>query len=157
MKRVAFAVMILSLTSVFAEAAQTISSKSSRNSTLAKKSSTSKTKGFTVTLTTYWAIGSGSDYWTRRFTSSTGQRLIPNETVAADPNILPYGSVIEIEGVGRRIVKDTGTHVIQKVASRKRGVDYPVIDLFFNSRQEALAFARNHAPFAQVTIVKGEA
>lgn len=102
-------------------------------------------------------MGRGSDYWTRRFTSSTGTRLVAGVSVAADPRIIPYGSIIEIEGVGRRIVKDTGTHVIQRLASRKRGVDYPVIDLFFSSRQEALLFARNHPPFAQVWIVSKEA
>jgi len=135
--------------------AGTMSSKGGgRTTATTKVASTQKApKGFTVTLTTYWAVGSGSDYWTRRFRSSTGQPLIDGVTVAADPLVLPYGSIIEIEGVGRRVVKDTGTHVINRVASHKRGVDYPVIDIFFANRREAIMFAQNHAPFAVVTLV----
>jgi 3D (Asp-Asp-Asp) domain-containing protein len=106
-----------------------------------------------VTLTTYWAKGAGTDKWTRRMMSSTGQRLQPGVSVAADPRIFPYGSVIEIEGVGRRVVKDTGRHVVARLASRKRGVNYPVIDLFFLRREDALRFARSHPGFAQVRII----
>src|SRR5690606_4918834 len=56
-----------------------------------------KGKTFTVTLTTYWAVGKGSDYWTRKRISSTGQRLVPGVSVAADPRVIPYGSIIEIK------------------------------------------------------------
>jgi len=155
MKRLGILAIIfvgLSLTPL--EAATKMSSKSSRNPIVTKLSGAKVSQpGFTVTLTTYWAIGRGSDYWTRRFTSSTGQKLVDRVTVAADPKILPYGSVIDIQGVGRRVVSDTGTHVIRRVASRKRGVNYPVVDLFFANRRDALEFARNHAPFAEVRII----
>lgn len=111
-------------------------------------------KAFTVTLTTYWAQGKGSDYWTRKFTSATGQRLVAGVSVAADPRVIPYGSLIEIKGIGRRVVKDTGSHVIRRVASYKRGVNYPVIDLFFDRREEALRFARSSSPFAEVKVIR---
>lgn len=159
MKRVALSVVaIFCLSSVLVEASSSFGTKGGGGSKTRKLASSKSFKNaFIVTLTTYWAVGRGSDYWTRRFTSATGQRLVPGLSVAADPKVIPYGSIIEIEGVGRRVVKDTGTHVIQRVASRKRGVDYPVIDLFFKSRQEALAFARKHPPFAEVKIIKTKA
>ncbi|GAB4240379.1 MAG: hypothetical protein OHK005_02520 [Candidatus Methylacidiphilales bacterium] len=107
-----------------------------------------------VTLTTYWARGRGTDRWTRRFQSATGLPLQPGVSVAADPSVFPYGTVLEIPGLGQRIVKDTGTHVVQRVASRKRGVNYPVIDIFFETRTEALHFARNNPPFAEVRVIR---
>ncbi len=113
-----------------------------------------KGKAFTVTLTTYWAKGAGSDYWTRKHVSSTGQKLVSGVSVAADPRVIPYGSLIEIKGVGRRVVKDTGSHVVQRVASRKRGVPYPVVDLFFDNREDALHFARNNSAFAEVKVLR---
>ncbi|NJK91965.1 MAG: hypothetical protein HC904_09150 [Blastochloris sp.] len=123
-----------------------------RGTSNAKSKLTGKT--FTVTLTTYWARGRGSDYWTRKYTSATGQKLVAGVSVAADPKVIPYGSIIEIEGLGRRVVKDTGSHVIKRVASHRRGVSYPVIDLFFESREEALAFARKNPSFAQVKVIQ---
>jgi 3D (Asp-Asp-Asp) domain-containing protein len=50
-------------------------------------------------------------------------------TVAADWSILPAGTLIEIDGLGERIVQDRGG-----VITGNR------IDLFFNSHQDALAF-----------------
>ena len=150
-------ILLFSLSPMLTKAGTAHSSKPGRNPVTTKLAGNKfSKKGFTVTLTTYWAVGRGSDYWTRRFTSSTGQRLIDGVTVAADPKVIPYGSIIDIEGVGRRIVKDTGSHVVQRVASRRRGVNYPVIDLFFASRQDALVFARNHGPFAEVRIISRE-
>ena len=120
----------------------------------ARKPSAAAADTVKVTLTTYWARGRGSDRWTRQFQSATGLRLQQGISVAADPEVFPYGSIIDIPGVGRRVVKDTGTDVVQRVASRKRGVNYPVIDIFFESRKDALQFARNNPPFAEVRIVQ---
>ena len=50
-------------------------------------------------------------------------------TVAADWNILPAGTLIEIDGLGERIVQDRGG-----VITGNR------IDLFFNSHEDALKF-----------------
>jgi 3D (Asp-Asp-Asp) domain-containing protein len=50
-------------------------------------------------------------------------------TVAADWNILPAGTLIEIDGLGERIVQDRGG-----VITGNR------IDLFFNSHEDALEF-----------------
>lgn len=130
-----------------------------KNANLSKAGKSSRVssrggKTFTVTLTTYWAQGAGSDYWTRKKISSTGQKLVPGVSVAADPRVIPYGSIIDIKGVGRRVVKDTGAHVVRRVASQRRGVNYPVIDLFFERREDALRFARSNPAFAEVKVVK---
>lgn len=41
--------------------------------------------------------------------TSSGAKVQPGVTVAADTSIFPYGTVILIEGVGMRVVQDTGS------------------------------------------------
>jgi 3D (Asp-Asp-Asp) domain-containing protein len=49
--------------------------------------------------------------------------------VAADPDILPLGTEIEIEGLGKFVVEDTGG----KILGRR-------IDIYFESKLDALAY-----------------
>jgi 3D (Asp-Asp-Asp) domain-containing protein len=119
-----------------------------------KERKTGKGKTFTATLTTYWAQGGGADYWSKKGIGATGERLQAGVTVAADPRVLPYGTVIEIAGIGKRVVQDTGSHVVERLASRKRGVNYPVIDLYFENRSDALRFADRNEPFAEIRVLK---
>lgn len=44
--------------------------------------------------------------------TSSGAKVQPGVTVAADTSILPYGTVVYIEGVGLRVVQDTGSTVV---------------------------------------------
>lgn len=110
--------------------------------------------GRLVTLTTYWSSGAGSDRWSAENQSASGQELRENSSVAADPSIYPYGTIIDIKGVGQRVALDTGSDVIKRKASRLRGVNYPVIDLFFESKSEALRFSQSYPTFTTVRIVK---
>jgi 3D (Asp-Asp-Asp) domain-containing protein len=57
----------------------------------------------------------------------------PNKlrTVAVDPNVIPIGSLVYIEGIGWRIAEDTGSRVKGKI-----------IDVFFESIEEAREFGR---------------
>ena len=51
--------------------------------------------------------------------TSSGAKVQPGVTVAADTSIFPYGTVILIEGVGMRVVQDTGS-LIKENTLRKR-------------------------------------
>lgn len=66
-------------------------------------------------------------------------RPTAGRTIAVDPDFIPYGSMIEIEGVGVRIAEDCGGAI---KGNR--------IDLLFETHQEALEFGRQTK---QVTIL----
>jgi 3D (Asp-Asp-Asp) domain-containing protein len=65
--------------------------------------------------------------------TSSGERAIEGITIAADPNVLPEGTEVYIEGIGHRIVQDTGG----AIKGNK-------LDLFFSSHQDALNFGRQY-------------
>ena len=96
-----------------------------------------------------WARGGDTDDWSEKRQSSTGVRLKPNISVAVDPKIIPYFSRIYIPNLGIRIAHDTGTAVINKKAS---GGKYPVIDIFFLHKKDALKFANNNPKIVKVKV-----
>lgn len=63
--------------------------------------------------------------------TASGIKAVEGVTVAADTNILPFGTKIIIDGVGERIVQDRGGAI---KGNR--------IDLYFDSHQEALNFGK---------------
>jgi len=63
--------------------------------------------------------------------TSSGTHVKEGRTIAVDPDVIPIGSKVYIEGVGYRIAEDIGG----AIKGNK-------IDLFFNSHQEALDFGR---------------
>lgn len=62
--------------------------------------------------------------------TSSGAKVQPGVTVAADTSILPYGTVVYIEGVGLRVVQDTGSAVVGDK-----------LDVAVNTHAEALSWA----------------
>ena len=40
--------------------------------------------------------------------TASGAKVQPGVTIAADPNVIPMGSTVYIEGIGTRVVQDTG-------------------------------------------------
>jgi 3D (Asp-Asp-Asp) domain-containing protein len=104
-------------------------------------------------VTAYWP--SEGDYYTRHGIASTGVHLHDGHC-AVDPNIIPYGSVVALEGIGTFLAVDTGTAVVERTAAREAGKTYAekhalVIDLFFASRHQGEAFAASAAKWAAVS------
>jgi 3D (Asp-Asp-Asp) domain-containing protein len=104
-------------------------------------------------VTAYWA-GEG-DYYTGRCMSATGVRLHDGHC-AVDPNIIPYGSVVTIAGVGRYLAVDTGSAVISRTAAREGGhTDAQrhaiVVDVFFENRSEGERFAAGDAKYVSIS------
>jgi 3D (Asp-Asp-Asp) domain-containing protein len=102
-------------------------------------------------LTAYWA---GEDSCTTHHMSSTGVHLHVGHC-AVDPNIIPYGSVVQIPGVGIFLAVDTGSAVVSRTAARTAGHTTAekgalVIDLFFETEKEGEEFAANGPTFATI-------
>jgi 3D (Asp-Asp-Asp) domain-containing protein len=109
-------------------------------------------------VTVYWAHGGcGSDRYSRQHKSATGQHLQQGHC-AVDPKKIPYGSrVILPDGSALRAV-DTGTAVQNRKAARHAGRttgerNAIVIDKFFETKQQALAWANSNPPFVNVKVV----
>ena len=106
-------------------------------------------KEIKVRITTYWANGGDTDGWSAKRQSSTGVKLKPNVSVAVDPKIIPYFSRLYIPNLGYRYAHDTGTDVIRKKASNGK---YPIIDIFFLNKKDAIKFANNNPKIVKVKV-----
>lgn len=71
--------------------------------------------------------------------TSTGRDAFKTRGVAADPKVIPYGSVVKIPGYGSFKVDDTGGAMRQATKSGRVH-----IDLRFNSHKQALKFGRKN-------------
>ncbi len=65
-------------------------------------------------------------------TTASGVPAVANHTIAADTSVLPFGTVVYIEGIGTFTVED-------------RGVYGNCIDIFFNTHSEACQFGLKYA------------
>lgn len=107
-------------------------------------------------VTVYWASGGkGSDRWTRRHVCSTGARLRVGHC-AVDPRRIPYGSKVTFPD-GTLLAVDTGSAVRSRKAARLSGRTASernalVIDRFFETKQQALNWARRNPCFMFVRI-----
>jgi len=107
--------------------------KSVKKTTKTKSASTSKQK-ITMEATAYTANCTGCSGITR---TGINLKANPNQKViAVDPNIIPLGTKVYVEGYGTAIAGDTGGDI---KGNR--------IDLFIPNRQDALNFGRR-----QVTV-----
>lgn len=102
---------------------------SNSSSEAASTTDNSGGKSFTMSATAYTincSGCSGSGY------TATGINLRENpQVVAVDPNVIPLGSKVWVEGYGEAIAGDTGG-----------SVNGNKIDLHFQSKEDALAFGR---------------
>jgi 3D (Asp-Asp-Asp) domain-containing protein len=69
--------------------------------------------------------------WAQFGITKTGTKPNSLRTVAVDPNIIPLGSLVYIEGIGWRIAEDTG-----------RLVKGRTIDVYFDTYEDALEFGK---------------
>jgi 3D (Asp-Asp-Asp) domain-containing protein len=112
-----------------------------------------KTNGFkiiTVRLTVYWAKGGDTDYYSSKKRSSTGYTLKQGESIAVDPKIIPYRKEVIIPNVGLVKAVDTGSAVRAKKASSGK---LPVIDVFFEHKKDAIAFANRYPKVVKVAVL----
>ena len=72
--------------------------------------------------------------------TATGTYPTAGRTIAVDPNVIEYGTVVYIEGIGERVAEDCGGMI------RKN-----CIDLMVDTHQEAMKFGRQKL---KVWIVK---
>lgn len=109
-------------------------------------------------ITVYWASGGkGSDPYTRRHKTATGLRL-QNGHCAVDPNKIPYGSNVVLPDGTTLAAVDTGTAVRNRKAARLSGQtpnerNAVVIDRFFETKAQALAWANSHPHFLPVRVI----
>jgi 3D (Asp-Asp-Asp) domain-containing protein len=104
-------------------------------------------------VTVYWP--DEGDFYTRSRKSSTGTRLRDGHC-AVDPKVIPYGSVVNVPGVGRLVAVDTGAAVVSRRAARTAGRTRDqrkaiVIDVFCSTRAKARALIKRVKHFAVVT------
>lgn len=103
-----------------------------------------------VRLTVYWKT---EDKWTNAGKTSTGKPLVSYKTVAVDPKVFPYGSIIKIPELGlKTVAHDTGTDVKSRKAAKKMGRDVPVIDLYIREKHKALDFIKKAPYFVDVIV-----
>lgn len=91
------------------------------------------------TITYYCGENYPHECGTSNGITASGATATVGVTVAADPNVLPIGTEIYIDGIGNRIVQDTGGAII---GNR--------IDVFVGSHSEAL---QNGTHIAQVYYI----
>jgi hypothetical protein len=109
-------------------------------------------------VTVYWASGGGgSDRDTRQHKTATGLRLRTGHC-AVDPRHIPYGSrVVLADGTSLAAV-DTGSAVRNREAARRSGRtinerNAVVVDRFFETKSQALAWANRHPAFMPVRVL----
>lgn len=71
--------------------------------------------------------------------TASGTRTKEGRTVAVDPNQIPLGSLLYVEGLGYRVAEDTGG-----------AIGHNRMDVFFESRAEALQFGRKRNVKVQI-------
>jgi 3D (Asp-Asp-Asp) domain-containing protein len=108
-------------------------------------------QGRLARVTAYWP---GEDYYTNHKMSATGVRL-HDGVCAVDSSIIPYGSVVQIPGVGKYLAMDTGTAVISRKAAKESGHNREernalVVDLYFASRKAGELFSEQGPKFAMI-------
>jgi len=121
-------------------------------------SSFGRDHSFLARITVYWAHGGrGADRYTRQHASATGLRLKQGHC-AVDPRKIPYGSRVVLPDGTSLSAVDTGSAVRARKAARRFGRTTDernaiVIDKFFETKRQALAWANSNPPFVSVRVI----
>ena len=104
-------------------------------------------------VTVYWASSNAQE----QRAAYNGARLHPGHC-AVDPDKIPYGSkVVFDDGMECKAI-DTGPAVVSRKAARLSGRNANqrnaiVVDRYFETKQQALAWADAHPPFMKLRVV----
>jgi len=91
-------------------------------------------------------------YWGHNKTS-TGIKPLKNKTIAVDPKIIKYGSNVFIPKINKTFVaSDTGSAVKSRLASRKLGKTNIVVDIYCETKKEALTYIKKYPMFMEVRV-----
>ncbi|MCG6552124.1 MAG: 3D domain-containing protein [Candidatus Magnetominusculus sp. LBB02] len=82
-------------------------------------------------VTAYEPSDKSCGKWSKLGLTKSGTSPNKLRTVAVDPDVIPIGSLVYIEGIGWRVAEDTGSRVKGRI-----------IDLFVESIEEAKEFGR---------------
>lgn len=107
-------------------------------------------------VTAYWPGEVNGDYFTNCGLSSTGAHLHLGHC-AVDPNVIPYGSIISIAGVGKFMAVDTGSAVVSRqaalgAAKTPEEQKALVVDLYFDNAADGEKFAATGPEYASITF-----
>jgi 3D (Asp-Asp-Asp) domain-containing protein len=108
-------------------------------------------------VTVFWAKGGATDRMSRAHRAATGARL-RRGVCAVDPRRIPYGSKVMLPDRTGLTAIDTGSAVKSRKAARLSGRTPQeraavVVDQFFETRIEALAWANAHPLFCMVEVI----
>jgi 3D (Asp-Asp-Asp) domain-containing protein len=106
---------------------------------------------YTARITYYWP-GNGGQKGNQ---TSTGEPAVCGKTVAVDPKVIPYGSEVSIPQMGKTMVAvDTGKSVKNRTASKSLGRNNIVIDVFCDTKEEAMRRIKMYPMFMEVFVIK---
>ena len=134
----------------------------SANNSFARDTRVTRDNSLLARVTVYWARGGhGGDRYTRQHKSATGMRLHVGHC-AVDPKRIPYGSHVVLPDGTSLAAVDTGSAVRNRKAARRAGRttderNAVVIDKFFETKGQALAWANANPPFVSVKVVQPNA
>lgn len=86
------------------------------------------------------------------FKSAKGDKLIPWKSAAVCFRTIPYGSKINIPGIGTLVAQDTGSAVISRKAARLNGQNVPVIDVCVANRADMVRMQHEFPMFVDVKV-----
>ena len=128
------------------------------NNSFARDTRAARNNSLLARVTVYWAHGGrGADRYTRQHKSATGTRLHVGHC-AVDPKKIPYGSRVVLPDGTALAAVDTGSAVRNRKAARRAGRTSDernaiVIDKFFETKGQAVAWANTNPPFVNVKVV----